>query len=807
MLANHIKIAFRSLWRNRAFSVINMLGLVLGFAVFILITEYVAFEWSGNRFHQNFKQLYRVSFLYKDGRSNYYMPPGLGPFAKASTPGIKQYVRVAEGVGSGVITVDDAAGIKTFREDMVSFTDNNFFKVFTFPVLQGSGLLNQPKTVAVSQSVAKKYFGKSNVIGKVLQVNNQFGNTAYTITTVFKDMPQNSDIQANVLLSFSTLESEAGRNGNDWADPAGLGAEFTYLYILANEGVSVKQLENQSTQLLHRLKPDTKTDKVGFQPLANLHLAPGFNYSFQTFGSLLLVVSFLSVAVLIIIIAWVNYINLSTAQALNRAKDVGVRKVLGANRWQLTLQYFTETFVLTLLSLIVALVLVMLVQNVYNNFLEIELSLSILNQGLFWLAAFTLILAGTLLAGGYVAWVLSSFNPLKTIRSKALLTIGGLSLRRSLVVFQFVTSIVFIIATIVLYQQLQFMQNQDLGMKVDQRIVITGPSVINSSQIKNSLAFENQLRQLPYVKKLAASNNIPGQGYNFSTAGITNMNPSVGDDKKSYAMLIVDDQFFSTYDISFLHGSTFTNAVLAQGWGKAKKVILNESAVKQLGYTNTNAVIGQKIKWESDYEIVGVVKDYHHLGLHEQIKPMIFLPAVADGYFTIKTDGSNMPDKVEAIRKLYQKIFPGDPFSYSFLDEAYDRQYKTEYKLGRIFIAAAFTAVFIACLGLLGLAMFTARQRIKEIGIRKILGANLLSLINLISADFLKLVIIALIIASPVAWYIMHSWLQGFAYRITIQWWMFALAGALALFIAFATVSIQAIKAASVNPVKSLRSE
>jgi putative ABC transport system permease protein len=807
MFNNHLKIAFRSLWRNRTFSVINMLGLVLGFTVFMLITEYVAFEWSANRFHQNFKQLYRVSFLYKDGQSNYYMPPGLGPSIKSALPGVKQYVRIAEGVGGGVVTVNEAAGNKIFREDAISFADNHFFKAFTFPVLQGRGSLDRPKMVALSQSTARKYFGDSIAVGKVLMVNNQFGNTAYTVNTVFKDIPQNSDIQANILLSMSTLESAAGRNGNDWADPAGLGAEFTHLYILTNNGVSVQQLESQSTKLLHRLKPDAKSDKLGFQPLADLHLAPNFNYRFQAFGSLLLVVSFLSVALLIIIIAWVNYINLSTAQALNRSKDVGVRKVLGASRLQLTLQYLTETFVITLFSLGIALIIVILGQDVYNNFLERELSLSVLNQGFFWVAALALILAGTLIAGGYVAWVLSSFNPLKTIRSKALLTIGGISLRRGLVVFQFVTSIVFIIATIVLYQQLQFMQNQDLGMKVDQRLVVTGPSIINSSQSKNSLAFENELRRLPYVKKLASSNNVPGQGYNFSTSGITNMNPSAGDDKKSYAMLIVDDQFFSTYDISILNGSTFTTTVLEQGWGKAKKVMVNESALKQLGYTNTDAIIGQKIKWGSDYEIVGVVKDYHHLGLHEQIKPMIFLPALADGYFTIKMDGNNMLKKVEDIRKLYQKIFPGDPFSYSFLDEAYDRQYKAEYKLGRMFIAAAFTAVLIACLGLLGLAMFAARQRIKEIGIRKILGANVLSLINLISADFLKLVVVAFIVASPIAWYIMHSWLQSFAYHITIQWWTFALAGTLAVLIAFITVSIQAIKAATVNPVKSLRSE
>ncbi|GGI51416.1 ABC transporter permease [Mucilaginibacter galii] len=784
-----------------------MFGLILGFTVFIFIAEYVAYEWNANRFHQNFNQLSRLSFLYKTGESNYYLPPGLGPTLKSNVPGIKQVVRIGENVGSGVLSINTGASKNVFREERVSFVDGQFLKVFTFPVLQGNGLLNEPQTMALSKTTAIKYFGNVNAVGKVIQVNNQFGNTDYTVTSVYQDMPQNSDIQADVLLSYKTLESAALRNGNDWADPTGLGSEYSYLYILTNENANLSQISAQATNLWHKLKPDSKNDHVGLQPFQNLHIAPGFSYQFQTYGSLLLLIAFLSVAMLIIVIAWVNYINLSTAQALNRAREVGVRKVLGASRGQLTLQYLTETFVLTTISLGVAMLMVLMLQAAYNSFLEKQLSLAVLNAGWFWLGGATLIISGTLLAGGYVSWVLSSFNPLKTIRSKAFLKVGGLSLRRGLVVFQFVTSIIFIIATIVLYEQLQYMQNQDLGMKVEQRLAVTGPSIINSSQRDNSIAFENEVRQLPFVKQLSASNNIPGQGYNFSTAGITKSNANPGDDKKSYAMLIVDDQFFKTYDINIKYGTGFTLPMLAHGWTKTKKVVLNEAAVRQLGYNDNNAIIGQKIKWNNDFEIVGVVKDYHHLGLHEQIKPMIFLPAVADGFFTLKMETANMSTKMEQIRSLYQKNFPGEPFSYSFLDEVYDKQYKTEYQLGKIFIAAAFTAVLIACMGLLGLAMFAARRRIKEIGIRKILGANVFSLVNLISADFLKLVVVALVVASPIAWYIMHRWLEGFAYRITMQWWMFASAGLMALFIAFATVSIQAIKAAVSNPVKSLRSE
>lgn len=807
MLKNNLKIAFRTLWRNKAFSAINMFGLILGFLVFILITEYVAFEWNSNRFHKNFNQLSRLSFLHKSGESSYYLPPGFGPMLKSNVADVKQVIRIGENVGNGVLSVGIANAKHSFREEHVSFVDGNFFKVFSFPLIQGNGSLNEPQTMALSKSTAIKYFGNINAVGKILKVNNQFGNIEYTVTGVYEDMPQNSDIKADVVLSFKTLESAALRNRNDWADPTDLGSEYVFIYVLTNNNTGLNRLSALATGLWHKVKPDGKNDQVGFQPLENIHIAPNFGYQFQTYGSLMLIVSFLSVAFLIIVIAWVNYINLSTAQALNRSREVGVRKVLGASRGQLTLQYMSETFVLTLISLVIALLLVTLVQGAYNNFLEKKLSLAVLNAGWFWLGGAALIIVGTLLAGSYVSWVLSSFNPLKTIRGKALVTVGGVSVRRGLVVFQFVTSIVFIIATIVLYEQLRYMQYQDLGMKVDQRLAITGPSVINSSQINNSIAFENEVKQLPFVKQVSASNNIPGQGYNFSTSGIIKANANPGDEKKSYAMLIIDDQFFTTYDIRVKYGAGFTHQMLEHGWPKTKKVILNEAALRQLGYADDDAVIGQKINWGSDFEIVGVVKDYHHLGLHEQIKPMIFLPAVADGFFTLKVEPGNMNSQIARLKAVYQRCFPGEPFSYSFLDEVYDKQYKGEYQLGKIFIAAAFTAVLIACLGLLGLAMFAARQRTKEIGIRKVLGANVLSLVNLISADFLKLVAIALLVAAPIAWYLMHRWLEGFAYRITIQWWMFAIAGLLAVLIAFVTVSTQAMRAALSNPVKSLRSE
>ncbi|OKS85962.1 hypothetical protein RG47T_1409 [Mucilaginibacter polytrichastri] len=791
---------------------INVLGLALGIAIFLLITEYVAFEWGANRFHKNFDQLYRASTFTADAdKGDYYLPPGYAPTLKNRVPGINEVVRVAEGVGSGLVIVPgtngSTAGNKSFRENKVSFADDNFFRVFSFPVIKGSTSLAKAQTMAISASIAQKYFGNGNPIGQVLNIKNQFGLTPYTVTAVYEGMPQQSDIQADILLSYKTLENAAFRNGNNWADPNGLGSGYTNIYFMLNKGVDLKLFEAQATQVIHKAAPDAAKATLAFQPLRNLHIAPSFSYHFQTYGSLVLVVSFLSVALLIMMIAWLNYINLSTAQALYRAKESGVRKVLGASRMQIVGQYLTETAILTLISIVIAIVSVKLVQPFYNNFLGKELSLTVLNQGRFWVGGITVVFTGCFLAGGYVAFMLSSIDPLKTIRGKAAITIGGISLRRSLVVFQFTTSVILIISTITLYRQLKYMQTQDLGMNVQQRVVISGPSTLSGSQRDNTLAFENQLRQLPYVQKLAASNNVPGEGYNFSADGITRLNANVGDDKKSYAMLIVDDKYFDTYDIKIKAGATFTPQMLEQGWSKTHKIIINESAAAQLGFKNTENIIGQKIKWDAEFEVVGVVKDYHHLSLHEFIRPMIFLPAVAHNYFTIKMDTRNLAGHVSQLKSIYEHSFPGEPFTYTFADESFDKQYNAEQKLGNVFMASAGAAVFIAALGLFGLATFAARQKIKEIGIRKVLGANVLNIVTLISADFLKLVAIAIVIASPVAWYIMNKWLQDFAYHTSIQWWVFALAGSIAVVIAFVTVSIQSVKAAIANPVKSLRNE
>ena len=808
MFKNYFKIAFRNLWRNREFTFINLTGLALGIVLFLFIMQYVAFEWNANRYNPYYNQLYRLNVVHKDGVADYTSAPGFATIVKQQVPAVKNYVRVADGIAAGVVTYQQSKSSEqaVFSENNISYVEGSFLDVFSFPLIAGTSSLTEPKTLALSETICKKMFGTTDVIGKTVTISNQFGNTIYTIKAVYQQ-PQTSDIKAEILLSINTLENAANRGGNDWADPTKTTSGFVNAYIQLEKGADLISVNNQITNIVHAANPREKDDKIVLQPFSELHLAPSFSYPYQTFGSLISVAIFFGVAVLILLIGWINYINLSNAQALNRAKEVGVKKILGASRLQLMFQYLTETFILTITSTIFAILFVNVFQANFNAFVGKQLSLAVFNNGWFWLAGIVFIIIGSVLSGSYVAFVLTAYKPVAVLSGKLNTNIKAFSLRKALVVFQFSVSIVFIIATVILYRQLQYMQTEKLGMDLNKLLVIQGPTVSSNGQKARNVAFKNTLAQLPFVKKIAASNNVPGVGYNFSADGITKPNAQKGDGQKSYSMFICDQNFFDTYGISFAQGQSFTQNDAEASWNNVQKVILNEKAAQQLGFDIKDNLIGQKISWGKPYEIVGVIKDYHHISLQEEIKPVIYLASVSFSYFTIQTDTHQIQSKLNTIKQLFNQNFPGNPFEYFFADEKYNQQYATQKQLGKMFIAAAFMAIFIACMGLFGLATFSARQRLKEIGIRKVLGANVANITALLSADFLKLVLISFVIASPVAYFVMHKWLQNFAYQVSLQWWMFAAAGLIAVVIALFTISFQAIKAALANPVKSLRSE
>ncbi|WP_018618103.1 ABC transporter permease [Spirosoma luteum] len=821
MFQNHLKITLRQLWKNKTFSGVNIAGLAIGIAAFLLILEYIAYEKSYNQFHTQLPQLYRMLTQTREGDIWVDMAPAVGPLAKQKFPEVRDFCRIGEHSANGIVSPDmgSKAGQQlSFREDKLAYADASLFTLFTFPLVQGTAAtaLLQPNTVALSQSQARKYFSDSNPLGRTLTLDNQFGKTLYTVTAVYANVPQNSDLLFDAVFSLQTLANPANLNGNDWARLDSFDGSFltTFLQIPGQKAGVPADYEALAAKLNAFKRKATPKDESTFllQPATNLHLAASLSDIYRTSGSLGFVYLLSGIAALILLIAWFNYVNLSTAGSLKRAKEVGVRKVIGAGPGQLIRQFLGESLLLNMLAFGVALLLATLLQGVFNEFVKKELSFGVLDTNGFWIAGLGLLLAGSLASGGYVAFALTSFQPIQTLKGSVQAGKGGW-LRKTLVVAQFSMSIALVIATLVLSQQVQFMQNKDLGVRLAQRVVIEGPKInLTGSFAAGTTALDHELGQLPYVKNFCQTGIVPGNYYNFTANGITRQTRSVGssrtgDDQKNYSMGIIDDRFLETYEIGVAAGRNFTVREAELGWEKSGKLMVNETGARQLGFASATEAVGQFINWGKPYEIVGVVKDYNHQGLQRAIDPVIFMPRRSVSDLTVQLTADQMPEKIAALERIYKASYPGNPFKYYFADENYNKQYQTEQQYGQVFTIGSALAIFIACLGLFGLAAFTTEQRTKEIGVRKVLGASIGSIVTLLSKDFIKLVLIAIVIASPVAWYGMNRWLQDFAYKIDIAWWMFALAGLLAVGIALLTVSFQSIKAALMNPVKSLRSE
>jgi putative ABC transport system permease protein len=808
MLRNYFKIAFRNLYKSPVFSFINVAGLSLGIASFVLILQYIGFEKSVNRFHKNLPELHRVLFESKEGEVYDYSPPVLGPMLKQQFAEVNNYCRVAEGIANGIVTLGDVADLKTFKETRAAYADGSFFDMFTFNIHEGNAsLLKSTNTAAISRSTAKKYFGNQSALEKVLTINNEFGQNLYTVVAVFDDFPSNSDLQYDLVLSMQTLANPANLHGSDWANLEGTSSYLT-TYFQLTINTDSKLLEQKVNVWKKERQPDD--DNIfALQPLMHLHLAPSLDDRQLHTGNLGFVYLLGGIALLILVIAWLNYINLSTAGALKRAKEVGLRKVVGANKTQLIVQFLGESFLLNLVGFAFAMVLVNLAQLFFNELIGINLSLSSLTQNAVWAWGLALLFMGTIASGAYTAFALSSFTPAQTLKGVFSKSTRGLALRKTLVVFQFSISVSLIAATFVMYRQLGFMKNENLGMTINQLLVINGSKVgLDSTYQFRKQSFQNVLAQASFIEGYCGSASVPTDGYNYSTSGITSLNPQPGDEKISYSIAYVDDRFFPTYEISLVAGKNFTYEDCNKNWQLIDKVIINERAASQLGFNYAEDAVGKKILWnDAQLEVSGVVKDYHHLSLKQAISPIIFVPQLAGGFFTVKLQSLNMQDNLTYLKKAYTEFFPGNPFEYFFVNDNYNRQYKTEQQYATIFTIASGLAIFIACLGLFGLATFTVEQRTKEIGIRKVMGASIAQIVTLLSKEFLLLVVLAIAVATPLAWWTMNSWLHQFAYRTEITVWIFTFAGSIAVMIALLTVGFQAIKAAASNPVGSLRNE
>ena len=800
MIKNYFKIAWRNLFRNEVYSFINIGGLAMGIAAFVLILEYVSFEKSVNQFHANLPQMYRLLNLGQKGETWGEIEPGWATIAKRNFPEIKEFCRFTDGSGQGIVKKEGKNG-ESFREANISYADGNFFDFFTFMIVNGDKkALSKPKVVFLSSKTATKYFGTETPLGKTLTLSNQYGTTPFMVEGIY-EIPENSDIKYDMVFSVITIAQAA--------DIDNLDEQGFNTFFLLSENADHKALDQKLTKMRDELQQDKDGIKFRLQPFSNVHLAASLTDTYRTVGNLKYVYMLLIIAVLILSIAWFNYINLSTANSLKRANEVGVRKVIGATSGNLITQFLGESILVTALSMLMAVLLIQIIQPFFNELIGMNLSLvSLLNSSIWWMGLGILV-AGTLISGAYTAYALSNFNPVKIMKGSFTKTSTGSILRKSLVISQFSISIVLILATIVIYTQLRFMQNQNLGINIDQLLVVRGPEAGQDSSYKaRQAAFWNELEQQSFVKEYSLSGTVPGRWYNFQTSGFTQPGSKAGDELKSYSFAIVGDRYLKTYGITLKAGRNFTPEEANVDWNDNSKVLLNERAVQQLGFRSAEEAVQNKIRWDERYlEVIGVVKDYHHIGVQQAIAPTIFYPQNSNSYITIKLTPEELGGKIAKLETLYKSFFGGNPFEYFFVDENFSKQYVSEQKYSQVFTTASIWAIFIACLGLFGLATFTVETRIKEIGVRKVLGASVASIVSMLSYDFLKLVVIAIIIACPLAWYFLTEWLKDFETRIEISWWIYAIGGFLAILLAVLTVGFQSVKAALVNPVKSLRSE
>jgi putative ABC transport system permease protein len=808
MFKNYIKTAFRSLYKNKGFTAINILGLALGLATCLLIVLYVVDELSYDRYNTKADRIYRVNEDLKLGENSVQYAVCMPPLAKtliAEYPYVEDAVRLRN-AGSFHVKKHNSS----ILENKMVYADPSLFNVFTLPMINGDSktALAEPNSVVITETIAKKYFNSTNVVGKTMLFND---NQSYMITGVIKDVPKNSHFNLDFFLSMSTLPDS---RSNEW-----LRSDFN-TYVLLKNGADHKKLEASFPAFLQKFSGSQMQSDLGMSiaafeksgsffrlnltALTDIHLKSHRTGELGANSTSQYVYIFSAIALFILLIACVNFMNLSTARSSNRAREVGVRKVLGSSRKYLIFQFLSESIMVTFFATAIAIIAAIALLPLFNQLAGKDIAVT--TQSLVWLIPASLIIVVVIgsLAGSYPAFFLSAFQPIDVLKGKLSAGFKGGGLRSLLVVFQFAISVFLIIGTLVIYNQLNFIQTKNLGYNRNQVLVIQNAFELNNQ----AKVFKQEVKQLPGVTNATMTGFLPTSG-DRSTA--IYFKDATLDQKKSIfpQNWEVDADWIPTLDIKMASGRNFSKEMLTD----SSAVIINEAAAKFLGYKDAvnkslyKSLGGKRGSNIKEYHIIGVVKDFHFNSLHEKIEPVIIRLADNRGALSIRVNTANLPSLMAQIKSKWATFSPGVQINYSFMDQDFDASYRAEQRIGTIFIVFTSLAIIIACLGLFGLAAYAAEQRTKEIGIRKVLGANVTVIVSMLSKDFIKLVVIAILIASPLAWYLMHLWLQDFAYRVSIQWWVLAGAACTALFIAFVTISFQSIKAALANPVNSLRSE
>lgn len=813
MLQNYLKITFRILWRNKAYSIINISGLALGMAVCFFIFQYIRVELSYDRFHEKAADIYRAQMIPSSTATTH---PGLAPALKADFPEVMEFGRLAP---PNILASSSTFGYTNERGQQIRYNesdyylaDGGFLKMFSFPVKEGQAAtaLTKPNSIVLTETFAHKFFGNTSPIGKTMQLNE----APYTVTAILKDIPENSHVHFKLLVSLNNGDKVFGLD--EWGWP-----EF-YNYVQLAPGTDPGKIMDRmqaftNRHMGERLRKDGSDASFWLQPLTGIHLHSHLRMEAATNGSEQ-TVWFLSIlGLLILAIAWINYINLATAKSMERAREVGMRKVAGGNRGQLIRQFLMEALVLNTIALVAAAFIIFVAQSWFNTFTGKDISRVLFLNGAgytwqFWLLIGGILFTGALLAGAYPAFVLSAFKPVKVLKGKFHQSGKGILLRKGLVTFQFTLSIILIAGAIIVYKQLMYMEGNDPGYDKDQLLIVKSPAVFDSTLQTKIGYFRNTLLQNRAIISMAASADIPGKAIFARNSVRTSL---LEESKVTPFLEEIDPYFVPTYGMKLAAGRNLSVSNQPNVYEvRQTQVLLNETTVQRLGYASNEAAIGQHIYITSYWgdikgEVIGVIRNYHQQSLRQKIEPIVYYHNNHSGwgYFSIRIKPGDLPKEISVIEKTYNQLFPGNAFDSYFLDEYFNRQYRADNQLGNIFHLFTILAIVIACLGLVGLSTYTIRLRTKEIGIRKILGSSTVNIVWMFSGDYMKLVALSTIIALPIVYFGAHRWLENYAFHITPGWWIFLAAPLVLLTISLLTTLIQTIKAALINPAKSLRND
>jgi putative ABC transport system permease protein len=800
MLKNYFNIAIRNIKRHKGYTFLNVAGLAIGIASCLLISFFIKNETGYDSYHESAERIYRVAIDIQSRAGNRFFAQTSAPLApalKKDFPQVEKAIRIWRQNGK-LVTYGSK---KSFYEDNFFFADPEIFDVFDLPLTKGDvkSVLSKPFTVVITSDAASKYFGREEPIGKILTINNK----DYEVSGVIQKIPYNSHLTFNLITSLASVENEGWYKeyeiGENWF------STMFYTYIKLKEKTNIEELERRIATAANpyvgkELKEAGSNYHYILQPLKDIHLHSHFRDEAQIPGNAINVYIFTAVAILILLIASLNYINLTTAQSANRAKEVGVRKVIGATKKPLVFQFMGESLLLTLLALVLAIIIVAITRPLFETLSGYSFNSNLIFSPVFYLVVIGLTILLGIMAAIYPALFLSSFRPVKVLSGKLSLGVKGGKLRQILVTGQFTISIILIVGTIIVFKQLNFMKEQNLGFNKEQVLILPVRGGTNIADRYEQI--KNEFTKNPSIVGATISQSTPGEevpNYKIWLEGET--------DDKSQDMyyLFTDFDFLETYQIGMVAGRPFDKTIKTDA---TSAFIINEKAVKAFGWSSPEVAIGKTLAtgFGRKGTIVGVYKDFHYRALQAPIEPLVM--AINEGQFhniSLRLKTEDVSTTLSFVRNKWQELFPNTPYEYSFLDQQFDQQYKSDENTGRTFLVFTCIAICIACLGLFGLSTFVAQQRTKEIGVRKVLGASVAAIAALLSKDFVKLVVVAFLIAVPASYILINNWLESFATRIAIDWQIFAIAGIAILAITLITISFQSIKSALADPVKSLR--